>query len=310
MKKGKAYVPFRFRLSPIKKMAMIHFHKNPDSEYEAFELHYINGEPYGEGFRVLAWRTDGYRDSYVQDTLTISEQEEILSIGGKGLKERYTVEFDEGYFEHANGQLDAGFVFNDKLGRRIVLYVDERVDKDTKPLTWLPSVGNHIQEPHSMPLFFLYNFDFARKRDTEIFLSIDGQVVEVDPFAFPKDFQARYYVEFSTYFLSNCLNRNVARRAMTAPPIMPAIILNGMEASSKAIDVSWPLVPSPRKKVNKVMANTSSIDVPARSKVGTCLSSPYSFSFRSSMLGTTTAGDTAAIMNPSIPASANEKLSR
>lgn len=198
MKKGKAYVPFRFKLSPIKKMAMIHFHKNPDSEYEAFELHYISGEPYGEGFRVLAWRTDGYRDSYVQDTLTISEDEEILSIGGKGLKERYTVEFDEGYFEHANGQLDAGFVFNDKLGRRIVLYVDERVDKETKPLTWLPSVGNHIQEPHSMPLFFLYNFDFARKRDTEIFLSIDGQVVEVDPFAFPKDFQARYYVEFST----------------------------------------------------------------------------------------------------------------
>lgn len=198
MKKGKAYVPFRFRLNPIKKMAMIHFHKNPDTEYDAFELHYIDGEPYGKGFRVLAWRTDGYRDSYVQDTLTIPEEEEVLSVGGKGLKERFVVEFDEAYFEHVDGQLDAGFVFFDKLDRRIVLYVDEQIDKESKPLTWLPSVGNHTQEPHSMPLFFLYNFDFARKRDTDIFMSIDGEIVEVDPFAFPKDFQARYYVEFST----------------------------------------------------------------------------------------------------------------
>ncbi|MCC5893860.1 MAG: hypothetical protein JJU16_00135 [Alkalibacterium sp.] len=198
MKKNTAYVPFRFRLNPIKRMAMFHFHKNPDSEYEAFEFHYIDGEPYGKGFRVLAWRTDGYRDSYVQDTLSIPEEEEILSIGGKGLKERFVVDFDEAYFEHANGQLDAGFVFFDKRDRRIVLYVDEQIDKETKPLTWLPSVGNHIEEPHSMPLFFLYNFDFARKRDTEFFLSIDGEMIDIDPFAFPKDFQARYYIEFST----------------------------------------------------------------------------------------------------------------
>lgn len=198
MKKGNAYVPFRFKLRPIKKMAMFHFHKNPDSEYEAFEFHYINGEPYGEGFRVLAWRTDGYRDSYVQDTLNLSEEEDVFSIGGKGLKERHVVTFDEAYFEYVDGQLNAGFVFNDKLDRRTVMYVDERIDKDSTPLTWLPSVGNHLTEPHSMPLFFLYNFDFARKRDTDIFLSIDGEMIDVDPFAFPKDFQARYYVEFST----------------------------------------------------------------------------------------------------------------
>ncbi|OJF97099.1 hypothetical protein [Alkalibacterium sp. 20] len=198
MIKGKAYVPFRIELSPIKEMAMFHFHKNPDTEYDTFELHYIEGESYGSGFRVLAWRKDGYRDSYVQDSLTISEEDEILSVGGKGLKERYIVKFDEAYFNHVDGRLDAGFVFNDKLDRRIVLYVDERIEKESNPLTWLPSVGNHLEEPHSMPLFFLYDFDFARKRDTDIFLSIDGNVKEVDPFAFPKDFQSRYYVEFST----------------------------------------------------------------------------------------------------------------
>ncbi|SFC69308.1 hypothetical protein SAMN04488102_11915 [Alkalibacterium subtropicum] len=198
MSKGKAYVPFRIELSPIKQMAMFHFHKNPDSEYDAFELHYIESEETGSGFRVLAWRKDGYRDSYVQDSLTIKEEDEILAVGGKGLKERFHVRFDEAYFNHVNGRLDAGFVFNDKHDRRIVLYVDERIEKESKPLTWLPSVGNHIKEPHSMPLFFLYDFDFARKRDTDIFLSIDGIVKEVDPFVFPKDFQSRYYVEFST----------------------------------------------------------------------------------------------------------------
>lgn len=197
MAKGKAYVPFRFRLSPIKKMAMFHFHKDPDEEYVAFELQYIDREPYGKGFRVLAWRADGYRDSYLEEHVNIPEDEEPLSVGGKGLKERYKVPFDEAYFEHVEGQLDAGFVFYDKNDRRIVLYVDEKIEKDSQPLTWLPSVGNHTEEPHSMPLFFLYDFDFARKRDTDIFLSIDGVQKTIDPFAFPKDFQARYYVEFS-----------------------------------------------------------------------------------------------------------------
>lgn len=198
MTKGKAYIPFRFRLSPIKKMAMFHFHKDPDEEYVAFELHYIDGEPYGKGFRVLAWRTDGYRDSYIEEHLTMSEDEALLSVGGKGLKERYKVTFDEVYFEQKEGQLDVGFVFSDKNDRRVALYVDEKVERNSQPLTWLPSVGNHTVEPHSMPFFFLYDFDFARKKGTEIFLSIDGVQKKIDPFAFPKDFQARFYVEFST----------------------------------------------------------------------------------------------------------------
>lgn len=197
MKKGKAFVPFRFRLTPIKKMAMFHFHKSPDTEYEAFELHYISGEPYGEGFRVLAWRTDGYRDSYIQDTLTISENEEILATGGKGLKERYFISFDEVYFKRDGGKLKAGFDFVDKLDRRIKLDVEESLEKDTKPLFWLPSVGKNTEDPQSLPLFFLYDFDFARKRDTTLTFSIDGKEKEVDPFAFPKDFQSRHYVEFS-----------------------------------------------------------------------------------------------------------------
>ena len=208
MSKGKAFVPFRIELSPIKQMAMFHFHKNPDTDYDAFELHYIESKDHGTGFRVLAWRKDGYRDSYIDKNLTISEEDELQYVGGKGLKERFLVEFDEAYFNHIDGRLDAGFVFNDKNDRRVVLYVDEQIEKESTPLTWLPSVGNHIKEPRSMPLFFLYDFDFARKRDTDIFLSIDGNVKEVDPFAFPKDFQSRYYVEFSTNSVVASFNKS------------------------------------------------------------------------------------------------------
>lgn len=197
MKKETAYVPFNVNLSPIKKMAMIHFHKHPDTEYEALEFHYINGEPYGEGYRVLAWRTDGYRDSYIQQSLNFPEDEQVLTVGGKGLKERHTVEFETVYFDQDDGGLTAGFTFTDKLNRRIVLEVDEKIEQNSKSLTWLPSVGNRIEDPHSLPLFFLYDFDFARKRNTDIHLSIDGEERQVDPFAFPKDFKSRHYVEFS-----------------------------------------------------------------------------------------------------------------
>ncbi len=61
---------------------------------------------------------------------------------------------------------------------------------------------------------------------------------------------------------------------------------------------------------NKVMAKTSSTDAPAKIMVGMPFSEPFPLSISVSIEGTITAGETAASINPKIPASAKEMPSR
>lgn len=192
----KAFVPFHFRLTPITKTAVFQFEKMPDTDYVAFELHYFDGPPYGKGWRVLAWRTDGHMDSYVDTQLT-PVKEDILSIGGKGLKERYQVDFEDPVFEWVEDNLTIHFAFEDKKGRRIAVHLQEQTEKDSNTLTWVPPVGAEADEPLSMPIFFLYEFDFVRKKETDVSIRIDEKEFKPDPYAFPKDFQTRYFIRVS-----------------------------------------------------------------------------------------------------------------
>lgn len=57
-------IPFELKYIPIKKLALINFEKNPDSVYNALELQYLDGEEYGTGYRVVAYRCDGFVDVY------------------------------------------------------------------------------------------------------------------------------------------------------------------------------------------------------------------------------------------------------
>ena len=61
-----------------------------------------------------------------------------------------------------------------------------------------------------------------------------------------------------------------------------------------------PFEASPMKEVNKTITNTSSTEAPAIISCGILLSVPYPSSMSFSILGTTTAGETAAITVPSV----------
>jgi len=61
-----------------------------------------------------------------------------------------------------------------------------------------------------------------------------------------------------------------------------------------------PVEASPMKEVNKTITKTSSTEAPAIIICGILLSAPYPSSISFSILGTITAGETAAITVPSI----------
>lgn len=209
MENTRVYLPFRFRLTSIIRTALINFKKDPDSEYTSFELQVIERDSGGEGYQVLAWRKDGYKDVYIQENLTIDEDEELLTVGGKGIGETYRVQFKESYFEEdEENQLKIGFLFYDKNDRRVVFHLTEDLAKDSNQLSWLPSVGSKIIEPVAMPLFYLYDFDFVRKKESEVFLSIGGEEHAIDSYAFPKDFQPRINIQYSMDTVITNFNEN------------------------------------------------------------------------------------------------------
>ena len=79
---------------------------------------------------------------------------------------------------------------------------------------------------------------------------------------------------------------------MTTPAITPAMIENGI------VMIAPPKLPPdpvtiPKNKEKKVIAITSSADALARIIVGTSFFDPHPLFFRSSIDGTTTAGETA-----------------
>lgn len=65
---------------------MINFEKDPDSKYIALEPQYLSRDKSGQGFRVIAYRKDGYVDVY--DDLNLQDDNEgSFNVTGKGLKE-------------------------------------------------------------------------------------------------------------------------------------------------------------------------------------------------------------------------------
>ena len=83
MKFGKYDVlqPFFMEILPIKQLVLFNLDKNPDKIYSGLELQRLESPIYGNSFRLIAYRVDGFIDVYDEPGHTASEKD----------KEGYTV---------------------------------------------------------------------------------------------------------------------------------------------------------------------------------------------------------------------------
>ncbi len=207
-----AIIPFEFKYSPVKKLALVNFEKNPDSLYNALELQYLDDKVYGEGYRVIAYRCDGFVDVY-DDIALKHNADEDFNVAGKGLGEKNKVLFKDTVFEIENGNLSLSFSFIDKERREIAVKILEKTSKTTKNIDLLAPVGYSSENPSFLPLYFLYDFDFVRKAKTDVEITIGGKKIAPDsfPVPVPKDFQYRFYARYTT----NCLMVEMANASNT-----------------------------------------------------------------------------------------------
>ena len=64
--------PFNMEINPVKKLVLFNFEKSPDTIYSGLELQWLDSPETGQGFRLIAYRTDEYVDVY-DDTALIKQ---------------------------------------------------------------------------------------------------------------------------------------------------------------------------------------------------------------------------------------------
>lgn len=194
----KAIIPFKLTCIPMKKLALINFEKDPDEVYKGLELQYLDGQPYGRGWRVIAYRNDSYVDVYDDNALNTVENEGF-DVAGKGLKQYIKTNLKDVRFEKDEYGVHICFSFQDILNRNVSVQIHEHSKAHSKAMNLLAPIGSGSENPTSLPLFFLYEFDFVRKHKTEMLIEIDGRTRNADNFPFPvtKELQWRYYTRYS-----------------------------------------------------------------------------------------------------------------
>ena len=192
----KCILPFVINYSPIKRLAIIPFEKNPDKIYRSFELQYIDGEPYKKGFRVIGYRLDNYVDVYDDVSLNFQENE-TFNVAENGLNKHIQVPIKNTHLEKIDNCEWLSFSFNDLENRKIDFNIKEASKKKSIPMNLLAPIGYGSKKPNFLPLFFMYNFDFIRKSHTEITCKIANQEIIIDKFPMPINMQFRYYARYS-----------------------------------------------------------------------------------------------------------------
>lgn len=203
------YSPFALKISPMERLFLINFEKDPDEIYIGFEPQWFNDVSYGTGLRIIAWRKDGFIDVYQQPGLT---KENRIDVAAKGLADTIICPMTKARFNITKSGVDVAFAFEDKNGRKVEVEIVEKSKKATNPFSLLAPVGSSSANPSSLPIYLMFDFYFVRQKNTEVKISIDNKNHKADTFPFPLNGSRVYFMRYSadTFLVDWCPEQSQA----------------------------------------------------------------------------------------------------
>lgn len=169
----KFHSPFTLTLDPMERLLLINITADPDEVYIGFEPQVFDDPTNGRGLIVIAYLKDGRVDVYHQPGVSLDGKD--YTIVGKGLRERAERPMAGARFDITPTGIDLDVAFDDLIGRPVVLRIRETGGKPTRPFAILAPMGNTVERPPALPLFFLYDFYFVRRANTDLLISVDGR---------------------------------------------------------------------------------------------------------------------------------------
>lgn len=200
----KFYNPFAIHIDPMERLLLINFEKDPDAVYVGFEPQVFNDSINGKGHLIIGWRLDGKVDVYHDPSLKLNPEK--YDIAGKGLANMVAQKMRQVYYEIKKSGVQANYSFKDIHGREVIIKIHEKNEKKRKPFGLLAPMGDAAENPSAMPLVFLHEFYFVRKKHAEIEVSIAGKKHQLDQLPLPMDGSKMYFTRYSPEPLIVTLN--------------------------------------------------------------------------------------------------------
>ena len=189
---GRFISPFSFTIDPMRQLILIPFEKDPDTLYNQFEVQQSVLSDESCKIAVIAYKINGSADVYYQKGYPLASQSSILNDPAF-----VETQFNEASFAFNPDDLDLLISFKDVRDRNIRLAVKERARKGKEPFTLLAPVGVISKKPLSMPVYYMHQMSFARKRHTDIVISIGEKSHKPDGFFLPIEKSRNYFTRYA-----------------------------------------------------------------------------------------------------------------
>lgn len=187
--------PFNIQVDPMERLLLVNFQKDPDSIYIGFEPQVFNDHIHGNGHIVIGWRADGKIDVYHEPQLRLNKGS--YDIAGKGLQHMTATPMEKATYEITNSGVRAQYKFKDRDQREIEIEIEETNPRKRQPFGLLAPMGDAAEKPSSLPLVYLTNFYFVRKKHTKFKISINNRLHKPDSLPLPMDLTAMYFTRYS-----------------------------------------------------------------------------------------------------------------
>ena len=173
----KIALPIRIGIDSMERLLVASFKGDP--EFEMIEPQIFDDPANGKGMRVLRYRKDQKVDVYWQPG--VKTDRSTISIGG-GIGDFQEVSIEPARFEITDRGIDLHLVFTDAQKRTVEFKILENTFVNNRfPL--LAPVGKDINNPLRLFLVYMHEFDFVRKKGTEVLARIGDR--ELLPASFP-----------------------------------------------------------------------------------------------------------------------------
>ncbi len=241
-------IPFTIEIDPMERMLLVNFEQDPDSTYVGFEPQVFDDTIHGTGHIVLGWRVDGRVDVFHQPGITLDPC--TYDIAGKGLANMVKREMKSAYFDVSEAGVQAYYSFHDVDDRPIEIKINEHNTRKRRPFSLLAPMGDAAENPSAIPLLFLHDFYFVRRKDTEFRITINGKAHKPDNFPMPLPLfgSMMYYTRYSSGPLIVTLNQAFDDKMPVIQVKEDTEITSGDITYSIEFDASTPVLRSIQKK--------------------------------------------------------------
>lgn len=101
------------------------------------------------------------------------------------------------FFDITASGAQAYYEFQDIHDRLIIIDLAENNPRKRKPFSLLAPMGDAVEKPVSMPLVYVHDFYFVRRKKTAIYIAVDGKEHQPDKLPIPIDFSRMFFTRYS-----------------------------------------------------------------------------------------------------------------